>query len=83
MNQDKNLKFLRSLTVEQFKNTLNCSKISIRQGSNGLFFTAGEISGAVSKSGIPQKPIFSEVEGSNGIFWLLHEESTNNEIATL
>lgn len=83
------LTFLRSLTVEQFKSQMGCSKISIRQGSNGLFFTAGEVKGAVASNGIPQRPLFSEVQGvsselnSSGVFWLLHEESTSNEIATL
>ena len=44
---------------------------------NRMFFTFGAKTGAVSKKGIPSRPMISLVRGSNGEpFYLLHEEGT-------
>lgn len=44
---------------------------------NRMFFTFGAKTGAVSRNGIPSRPMISLVRDSNGeSFYLLHEEST-------
>lgn len=72
-----NLKFIETLTVEQFKKTMNVSHIAVKQnpktGKN--FFSFGTQTGAVAVKGIPQHPMFSKVTTPDGeSFWLLHEE---------
>lgn len=71
------LKFIETLTVEQFKAKTLVSKLEVKKNpqTGKLFFTYGAKTGAVSSKGIPQKPMVSEVstpEGEN--FYLLHEE---------
>ena len=78
----KNLVFLDTLTVEQFKAKMNVSRIDVKKSpkTNKIFFTYGAKAGAVSLKGIPQHPMFSYVKGEptpenpSGEFWLLHEE---------
>ena len=44
---------------------------------NRMFFTFGAKTGAVSRNGVPSRPMISLVRASNGeSFYLLHEEST-------
>lgn len=44
---------------------------------NRMFFTFGAKTGAVSRNGIPNRPMISLVQGPDGdSFYLLHEEST-------
>ena len=74
---EKNLIFNDTLTVEQFKATMNISHIDVKKKpkTGKLFFTYGAKTGAVAVKGIPQHPMLSNVTGSDGIsFWLLHEE---------
>ena len=74
---EANLLFNETLTVEQFKNHMNVSRIDVKQNprTGKLFFTYGAKTGAVAVKGIPQKPMLSNVTGSDGSsFWLLHEE---------
>ena len=79
---EKNLTFMDTLTVEQFKAAMNVSRIDVKQNpkTNTLFFTYGAKTGAVSTKGIPEHPMFSYVKGEptvknpSGEFWLLHEE---------
>ena len=76
------LKFLRTLTVEQFKLTMLVNSIKVKQSpkTGSLFFTYGGEVGAVSKKGIPEHPVLSEVIGSDGTsFWMLHEEAAGLE----
>ena len=74
---EANLTFNETLTVEQFKAQMNVSRIDVKQNpkTNKLFFTYGAKPGAVAVKGIPQRPMLSNVTGSDGAsFWLLHEE---------
>lgn len=76
---EKNLIFNETLTVEQFKAAQGVSRINVKQNphTGKLFFTYGAKTGAVAIKGIPQKPMLSNVTGSDGAtFWLLHEEGT-------
>lgn len=80
------LKFIRSLTVEQFKKEKSTSLIKVLRNpkENGKVFMSWgpskEQRGAVSAKGIPTKPIVSYVKGEpteqnpSGEFWLLHDE---------
>lgn len=74
---DNNLKFIDTLTVEQFKTQQLVKGIQVRRNprTNKLFFTYGGKTGAVSTKGIPTHPMISLVEGNDGEqFYLLHEE---------
>ena len=79
---EKNLTFMETLTVEQFKAAMNVSRIDVKQNpkTNTIFFTYGAKTGAVSSKGIPEHPMLSYVKGEpteknpSGEFWLLHEE---------
>ena len=83
------LTFGDTLTVEQFKELVNVSRIDVKKSpkTGKLFFTYGAKTGAVAAKGIPQHPMFSLVcpEGDTlnvahagerecSTFWLLHEE---------
>ena len=75
---ERNLKFLKTMTVEQFKAAQRVERILVKQNpkTNRLFFTYGSKTGAVAVKGIPTHPMVSEVETPDGsTFWLLHEES--------
>ena len=67
-----------TLTVEQFKAKHLVSHIDVKQNpkTGKLFFTFGTNTGAVSKKGVPNKPMLSNVTSSidESTFWLLHEE---------
>lgn len=84
------LTFGETLTVEQFKNKMQVTRVDIKKSpkTGALFFSYGSKCGAVTKKGIPAKPMFSLVcpegdtldpvhAGERGCstFWLLHEES--------
>lgn len=76
---DNQLKFIETLTVEQFKAAQYVDKIQVKRNpkTNKLFFTFGSKTGAVAVKGIPQHPMVSQVETPDGeVFWLLHEEGT-------
>ena len=76
------LKFLRTLTVEQFKTEKLVKSIKVKRNpkTGSLFFTYGGEVGAVSLKGIPTNPMISEVTGDNGApFWVLHEEANGVE----
>lgn len=70
------LVFNETLTVEQFKERMNVSKLEVKRNpkTDCLFFTYGTAVGAVSLKGIPANPMISHVSGDDGDFWLLHEE---------
>ena len=82
MAEEKNLQFLETLTVEQFKAKMLVSRIDVKQNpKNGnVFFSYGAQVGAVSAKGIPMHPMISRVKGEptpenpSGEFWLLHDE---------
>lgn len=96
MSNRKTLEFIETLTVEEFKEKNNVSKLEVKRakGSSALFFTWGSGSsktGAVRSEGIPTKPMISLVKGDvternpDGKFWLLHQEGEGGAetIATL
>ena len=73
----ESLKFLRTLTVEQFKSEQLVDRLLIKKNPKTglLFFSFGAATGAVSSKGIPKFPMVSAVETPEGkSFWLLHEE---------
>lgn len=73
----ESLKFLRTLTVEQFKSEQLVDRLLIKKNPKTglLFFSFGAATGAVSSKGIPKLPMVSAVETPEGkSFWLLHEE---------
>ena len=72
-----NLTFNQTLTVEQFKAKELVNKIDVKKNpkTGKLFFTYGAKAGAVAIKGVPERPMLSNVTGSDGSsFWLLHEE---------
>ena len=79
---EKNLEFLETLTIEQFKEQMKVSRIDVKQNpkTGNVFFSYGAKTGAVAAKGIPQHPMISHVKGDptpenpSGEFWLLHEE---------
>ena len=76
---EKNLHFIETFTVEQFKAAQRVDKLQVKQNpkTNKLFFTFGSKTGAVAVKGIPTHPMVSEVEAPDGSsFYLLHEEGT-------
>lgn len=81
---DRNLEFLNTYTVEQFKAAMLVSEILVKQNpkNSKLFFTFGAKVGAVASKGIPNHPMISHVKGEptpenpTGEFYLLHEEGT-------
>ena len=77
MEANKNLEFLDTLTVEQFKAEKRVNKIQVKQNpkTGKLFFTFGAKTGAVAAKGVPSHPMISLVKGNDGEqFYLLHEE---------
>lgn len=76
METNKNLEFIDTLTVEQFKADKRVNKIQVKRNPNTgkLFFTFGAKVGAVAAKGVPAHPMISLVKGDEGEFYLLHEE---------
>ena len=82
--ETKNVVFLETLTVEQFKRAQGVDKVVVKQNphTGKYFMTFGAKTGAVAKKGIPTNPMISFVQGEpteknpNGKFWILHEEGT-------
>ena len=73
----ESLKFLRTLTVEQFKSEQLVDRLLVKKNpkTDKLFFSFGISTGAVASKGIPKFPMVSAVETPEGkSFWLLHEE---------
>ena len=72
-----------TLTVEQFKAKHLVSHIDVKKNpkTGSLFFVFGSKTGAVSKKGIPEHPMLSNVTSSidGSTFWLLHEEGQGAE----
>ena len=76
---NKNLTFVETLTIEQFKARENVTKLSVKRNphTDKMFFVFGSKTGAVALAGIPANPMVSMVETPEGkSFYLLHEEST-------
>lgn len=81
---EKNLEFLETFTVEQFKRKEGVEKVEVKKNPHNskLFFTYGSKVGAVAERGIPTHPMISYVKGEpteknpTGLFYILHEEGT-------
>lgn len=79
MDQTNNLQFIDTLTVEQFKAEKRVDKIQVKKNpkTGKLFFTFGAKTGAVAAKGIPEHPMVSLVQATDGEqFYLLHNEGT-------
>ena len=71
------LTFNETLTVEEFKELHNVTKISVRRNphTSKLFMVFGSKTGAVSSAGVPTKAMVSNVTAPEGeSFWLLHNQ---------
>lgn len=83
MDIKKDLKYLKTYTVEQFKAKMLVKKIKVKENpdTGKLFFTFGAETGAVASKGVPTNPMISYVQGKpteknpSGKFYLLHEEA--------
>lgn len=79
---EKNLNFISTQTVEQFKREQGVDRLDVKQNprTGKLFFSFGAATGAVASAGIPKRPMVSKVQGTpseqnpTGVFYLLHEE---------
>lgn len=70
------LTYIKSFSVEEFKNTFHVSRIDIKKeiATNGLFMEYGSNIGAVALTGIPEEPMFSIVVNRIGdMFVMLHK----------
>ena len=85
----ESLKFIKSWTIANFKKSLNVETIEIKKNpkTNSLFMTWGpsredtgavtsKIDGDLSKL---VKPVISQVEGKDGLFYILHNEGEGAE----
>lgn len=91
---EKNLKFIETKTIEQFKEDKKVSKIDVVRNprTDKLFFAWGpsrDCYGAVAEKnqdGNFTNPVISKVEGEktpnnpDGIFYLLHEETQSANV---
>lgn len=85
---EKTLTFLESHTIGQFKELAKVESIDIIKNpkTEKLFFAAGNITGAVAKSGYSEQPTISKVqdnESDEPAFWMLHNKSSNNTVDSL
>lgn len=73
---EKRLEFIKTLTVAQFKEEAKVDTIKVGKSKNNkLMFQAGALAGACRSAGVPEKPMFSLVQGEDTEpFWLLHNE---------
>ncbi len=81
---DNKLTFLKTLSIADFKASNNNNAIEIIKSpkTDKLFFTCGQVTGAVSTD-YKESPCVSLVEGETGEFWLLHKKSSGNTVDTL
>ena len=70
------LKYIATYSIEDFKNTFQCSRIDVKKGNdNKLYFIYGCNIGFVALKGLPKEPLISIVINSAGkLFPLLHEK---------
>lgn len=77
------LKFIETMTVEEFKALFNTKSIKVKRNPETakLFMVYGDNKvGACCQSGIPKKPVVSKVENEEGdTFWMIHNESEGAE----
>lgn len=80
------LQFGEQLQISQFKARFNVTTIDIVKSpkTDKLFFTCGNIRGAVSAN-YKEDPIMSFVTAPDNAesFWLLHKKGSNNTVDTL
>ena len=82
----KVLSFGEQLQVSQFKARFHVDTIDIVKSptTGKLFFTAGEVRGAVAEN-YKEAPVFSfvTVPDKAESFWLLHKKGSSNTVDTL
>lgn len=71
----RELKFIKTFTVNEFKDFFGIEKIEVKKHSKGfLFFSFRDVIGLVALKGLPKNPRISIVVGKFGIpHYLLHE----------
>lgn len=82
---ENKLKFIKTLSVADFKAQNNNNGIDIIKNPNTdkLFFTCGHTTGAVS-SDYKESPCVSLVVGTDDVeFWLIHKKATANTVDSL
>ena len=87
---EKNLKFIDTMSIEEFKKKFNVSKIEIKRNENTgkCFFVYGVETGAVSsrvENGELTMPVISEVcsTETGEMFYLLHQKGERSGATTL
>lgn len=79
---EQNLKFIETMTVEQFKSKTQVARIDLKRNPKTglLFMVYGGKTGAVGKNRVPDNPMVSLVEGTDGSqFYMIHEEGKGAE----
>lgn len=76
------LKYIKTFTIEEFKEVFNVSRIFVRKKTNNLvYFTYGTNIGIVSNDNFLQKPVISIVCNSAGkVFCLLHHQDNTGKL---
>ena len=73
----RELNYIKSWTVEQFKTKESCTSIEVLEGKNGLWFKAGATTGTVSNNVTPSSKVkVSLCEGEEGRFYMLHVDKS-------
>lgn len=81
----KELQFITTWTISQFKAIHHIEAIEIikNPSTSKLFFSAGTITGAVSRN-YKENTVISKVIGSEGEeFFLIHKKASENTVDTL
>ena len=81
----RELKFIKTFTVDEFKEFFGVEKIEVKKHPKGfLFFFFRDVIGLVASKGIPKNPRISIVVGKFGIpHYLLHEVDNVQDFYTI
>ncbi len=81
----RELKFIKTFTVNEFKDFFGIEKIEVKKHPNGfLFFSFRDVLGLVVLKGLPKNPRISIVVGKFGIpHYLLHEVDDVRDFYTI
>lgn len=79
------LKYIRTFSVEEFKELVNCNVISVKMNNaHQLYIQYGANTGLVASRGIPNDPVISIVINTNGrLFALLHDKSCKQKTSNV
>lgn len=81
----RDLNFIRTYTVDEFKEIFNIQKIIVKKHPKGfLFFPFREVIGLVVSKGVPQNPRISIVVGKYGVpHYILHDVDDIRDFYTI